>query len=183
VAAELDQVRERLLQLTEERQALQDTLARTKVRAPQSGKVVKMNIHTIGAVIRQGEILMDIVPEDERLIIEAKVSPLDIDRVAIGQMADINFSAFKSRETARIMGRLINLSADSIIDENDPNQQPYYLAIVEVTSEGLQQLLDKDLTLVAGMPAEVFVKTGERTLFQYFSDPLVNMVARSFIED
>ena len=183
VAAELDNVRERLFQLVEQRQALQDTLARTVLRAPQSGKVVEMQVHTIGAVIRDGEVLMDIVPEDERLVIEAKVSTIDIDRVAIGQTADINFSAFKMRETKRILGRLINLSADSIIDENDPEQRPYYQAVVEITREGLQQLADHDLTLIAGMPAEVFIKTGERTLIQYLTDPLVDTVARSFIED
>jgi len=183
VAAELDGVRERMFQLVEQQQALEDTLARTVIRSPQSGKVVEMQVHTIGAVIREGEILMDIVPGNERLIIEAKVSPIDIDRVAIGQIADINFSAFKTRETTRILGRLINLSADSIIDERDSQQQPYYLAIVEVTRDGLQQLADRDLTLVAGMPAEVFIKTGERTLFQYLLDPLVDTVARSFIED
>lgn len=183
VAAELDGVRERMFQLVEQQQALEDTLARTVIRSPQSGKVVEMQVHTIGAVIREGEILMDIVPGNERLIIEAKVSPIDIDRVAIGQIADINFSAFKMRETTRILGRLINLSADSIIDERDSQQQPYYLAIVEVTRDGLQQLADRDLTLVAGMPAEVFIKTGERTLFQYLLDPLVDTVARSFIED
>ena len=183
VAAELDGVRERMFQLVEQQQALEDTLARTVIRSPQSGKVVEMQVHTIGAVIREGEILMDIVPGNERLIIEAKVSPIDIDRVAIGQIAVINFSAFKMRETTRILGRLINLSADSIIDERDSQQQPYYLAIVEVTRDGLQQLADRDLTLVAGMPAEVFIKTGERTLFQYLLDPLVDTVARSFIED
>ena len=78
------------------------------------------------------------LPEDERLVIEAKVSTIDIDRVAIGQTADINFSAFKMRETKRILGRLINLSADSIVDENDPEQRPYYQAIVEITREGMR---------------------------------------------
>ena len=101
----------------------------------------------------------------------------------VGQTADINFSAFKRRETKRILGRLINLSADSIVDENDPEQRPYYQAIVEITREGLQQLADHDLTLIAGMPAEVFIKTGEKTLLQYLADPLVDTVARSFIED
>jgi epimerase transport system membrane fusion protein len=183
VAAELDSVRERLFQLVEQRQALQDTLARTVIRAPLSGTVLGTTVHTIGAVIREGETLMEIVPEDERLVVEAKVSLIDIDRVRIGQVADISFSAFKMRETTRILGRLINLSADSLVDDNDPNQQPYYLATVAITPEGLQQLADKRLKLIAGMPAEVFVRTGERTLFQYLADPLVNTVSRAFIED
>lgn len=183
VADELDQVRERLYPLAEQRHALQDTPAQLVIRAPQADKVVEMAVHTIGAVIREGETLMDIVPASERLIIEARVSPIGFDRVAIGPTADINFSAFEMRETTRIVGRLINLSADSIIDERDPEQLPYYLAIIEVTEEGLQQLANKELELIAGMPAEVFVKTGERTLFQYFADPLVDTLARSFIED
>lgn len=183
VAAELDDVQDRLFQMVEQRQALQDTLARTVIRAPQSGTVLELTVHTIGAVIREGEMLMDIVPQGERLVIEAKVSTIDIDRVAIGQTADIRFSAFKMRETPQVNGKLITLSADSIIDENDPQQQPYYQAIIEITDEGMRHLVANDLTLIAGMPAEVFIKTGERTLFQYLADPLVDTVARSFIED
>lgn len=183
VAAELNEVQERLFQLVEQRQALQDTLARTVIRAPQSGTVLELAVHTIGAVIREGEKLMDIVPEGERLVVEAKVSPVDIDRIAVGQTADIRFTAFKVRETPRVSGRLKTLSADSIVDPNDPDQPPYYLAIIEITEEGLVELARNDLNLVAGMPAEVFVKTGERTLFQYLADPLLNTVARAFIED
>ena len=183
VAAELDDVQERMFQLIEQGQALRDTLARTVIRAPQSGRVLEMSVHTIGAVVSEGQKLMDIVPEGERLIIEAKVSPIDIDRVVIGQQADIRFSAFKMRETPRVGGRLITLSADSIVDEADPAQTPYYLAIIELTDAGVQHLAENELTLIAGMPAEVFIKTGERTLLQYLADPLVDTVARSFIED
>ena len=183
VAAELDDVQERMFQLIEQGQALRDTLARTVIRAPQSGRVLEMSVHTIGAVVSEGQKLMDIVPEGERLIIEAKVSPIDIDRVVIGQQADIRFSAFKMRETPRVGGRLITLSADSIVDDADPAQTPYYLAIIELTDAGVQHLAENELTLIAGMPAEVFIKTGERTLLQYLADPLANTVARSFIED
>lgn len=183
VASEVDELQERLFQLVEQRQALVDTLARTQIRSPQSGTVLELAVHTVGAVIGEGETLMDIVPEGVRLIIEARVSPVDIDRVAIGQIVDVRFSAFKMRETPRIDGKLITLSADSILDPNDSTQTPYYLAIIELTDEGLQHLQGNDLKLIAGMPAEVFVKTGERTLFQYLSDPLVNTVARSFIEE
>lgn len=183
VAAELDDVQDRLFQLVEQRQALQDTLSRTVIRAPQAGTVVELAVHTVGAVIREGETLMDIVPKDERLVVEAKVSPLDIDRIAVGQIADIRFSAFKMRETPRVNGKLITLSADSLVDENDPEQKPYYQAIIEITETGLEDLAERELTLIAGMPAEVFVKTGERTLFQYLVDPLVDTVSRSFIED
>ncbi|MEJ2610111.1 MAG: HlyD family type I secretion periplasmic adaptor subunit [Candidatus Thiodiazotropha sp.] len=183
VAAELDSVRERLFQFIEQRQALTDTLERTVIRAPQSGIVLELAVHTIGAVVREGETLMGIVPENVRLVIEAKVLPIDIDRVAIGQMADIHILAFKRRETTRILGRLINLSADSIVDERDQQQQPYYRAIVEITQDGLQQLKDKELNLIAGMPAEVLIRIGERTFLQYLTDPITNTIARSFIEE
>ncbi|MCU7813683.1 MAG: HlyD family type I secretion periplasmic adaptor subunit [Candidatus Thiodiazotropha sp. (ex Rostrolucina anterorostrata)] len=183
VAAEINEVQEQLFQLVEQKQALQDTLTRMVIRAPQSGAVLELLVHTIGAVVGTGQELMGIVPEGKRLVIEARISPIDIDRIAIGQTADIRFSAFKMRETSSIFGRLITISADSLIDSNDSTQTAYYLAIVEITQEGLQHLADSDLTLIAGMPAEVFIKTGERTLFQYLFDPLANTVARAFIED
>ena len=179
-AAELNEVQEGLFQLTEQRQALIDTLERTVIRAPQEGRVLGLSIHTVGAVIGAGQKLMDIVPEQEKLIVEAKVSPLDIDRISVGQPADIRFSAFKMRDTARITGRLVTVSADSI---SEPEQLPYYLVVVEITDEGQKLLAESDLTLVAGMPAEVFINTGERTLFQYIVDPITHTLARSLIED
>jgi epimerase transport system membrane fusion protein len=183
VAGELDTVQERLYQLVEQLQIVKDTLSRTVIRAPQTGIVYELAIHTVGAVIQQGAMLMEIVPQSERLIVEAQVSLLDIDRVTVGQQADINFSAFKSRETKKIQGRIINLSADSIISERNRDMPPYYLAIIEITEEGLTQLKDNDLELIAGMPADTFIFTGERTFLQYLTDPLLNTVARSFIED
>ena len=183
VAAELDTVQERLYQLVEQLQVVKDTLSRTVIRSPQTGTVYELAIHTIGAVIQQGGMLMEIVPESERLVIEAQVSLLDIDRVTVGQKADINFSAFKSRETKKIEGRIINLSADSIIDERNREMPPYYLAIIEITEEGHSQLKENDLSLIAGMPADTFIFTGERTFLQYLTDPILNTVAKSFIED
>ena len=183
VAAELDTVQERLYQLVEQLQVVKDTLSRTVIRSPQTGTVYELAIHTIGAVIQQGGMLMEIVPESERLVIEAQVSLLDIDRVTVGQKADINFSAFKSRETKKIQGRIINLSADSIIDERNREMPPYYLAIIEITEEGHSQLKENNLSLIAGMPADTFIFTGERTFLQYLTDPILNTVAKSFIED
>ena len=183
VAGELDTVQERLYQLVEQLQVVKDTLSRTIIRSPQTGTVYELAIHTIGAVIQQGAKLMEIVPESERLVIEAQVSLLDIDRVTMGQSADINFSAFKSRETKKIKGRIISLSADSIVDERNREMPPYYLAIIEITEEGLEQLNKNKLSLIAGMPADTFIFTGERTFLQYLTDPILNTVARSFIED
>ena len=96
-----------------------------------------LSVHTPGAVISPGAKLLDIVPQDERLVVEAKVSPTDIDRVHKGQVAEIRFSAFKTRQTRKIEGEVVALSADRIVDPNDPNQVPYYLARVEIPPQAL----------------------------------------------
>ena len=158
-------------------------MTRTVVRAPQAGTVLDLQPHTLGAVVKPGAKLMDIVPQGERLVVEAKVLPIDIDRVRIGQTAEIRFTAFKMRDTPRVDGKLIALSADRLVDEGDQQKAPYYLARVEITAKGLQDLARNKLELVAGMPAEVLINTGERTLFHYLIDPLKNTVARSLIED
>ncbi len=183
VAKELSEVQAQLFELREKRQSIQDTVTRTEIRAPQSGMVMDLQVHTLGAVVRPGGKLMDIVPQGERMVIEAKISPIDIDRVRNGQMAEIRFTAFKMRDTPRVEGRLIALSTDRLIDEGDERRTPYYLARVAITPKGLHDLAAHKLDLVAGMPAEVLVNTGERTLFRYLMDPVRNTISRSFIED
>lgn len=183
LAKELSEVQGQLFELRERIQSLQDTVVRTVIKAPVSGMVMGLTVHTIGAVIPPGGELLDIVPQGESLIVEAKVAPLDIDRVHVGQIAEVRFSAFKSRSTPKIDGTLVALSADRLIDEKSPTQEPYYLARVAISAEGLQSLLDSDLKLLPGMPAEVLIHTGDRTMLQYLADPLKDSIARSFIED
>lgn len=183
VAKELSEVQGQLFELREKMQSLQDTVARTTVRAPQAGTVLDLQVHTLGAVVRPGGKLLDIVPQGERLVVEAKVSPIDIDRVRIGQTADIRFTAFKTRDTPRVDGKVIALSADVLVDEADARKTPYYLARVDITQQGLRDLTRQKLDLVAGMPAEVLINTGQRTLFNYLIDPLKNSVARGLNED
>jgi epimerase transport system membrane fusion protein len=179
----LSEVQAQLFELREKMQSLRDIVARTVVRAPQSGIVLSLQPHTLGAVVKPGEKLMDIVPQGERLVVEARVLLIDIDRVHIGQTVEIRFTAFKTRETPRVEGKLIALSADRVVDEADPQKIPSYLARVEITRAGLEALARQKLELVAGMPAEVLISTGERTLFHYLIDPLKNAAARSLIED
>jgi epimerase transport system membrane fusion protein len=183
VAKELAEVQVDLFGLHEKMQSMQDMVARTVVRAPQAGTVLDLTVHTLGAVVRPGAKLLDIVPQGERLILEAKVAPTDIDRVQIGQVAEIRFSAFKMRDTPKVEGKLIALSADRLVDEADERKTPYYLARVEIPPQGMQDLMRQHLVLVAGMPAEVLINTGERTLLAYLLDPIKNTFARSFIED
>jgi membrane fusion protein, epimerase transport system len=183
VAKEYSEVQSQLFELRERIQSLQDTVVRTVIKAPEAGMVMGLSIHTLGAVIPPGGKLLDIVPQGKSLIVEAKVAPLDIDRVHVGQSAEIRFSAFKSRSTPKIDGTLIALSADRMVNEKSPTQESYYLARVAITAKGIKSLLDADLKLLPGMPAEVLIHTGDRTMLQYLADPLKDTIARSFIED
>jgi len=158
--------------------ALQDVVSRTIVRAPAAGIVSGMQFHTVRGVVQPGTPIANIVPQSEEFIVDAQVSPNDIDRVTIGMDSTIRFSAFGSA-VPTIFGEVINLSADRIVDES--TGMPYYLARVVVTDEGKANL--GDLILLPGMPAEVFINTGSRTFMQYLFKPFSNALARSFIED
>ena len=178
VVNELGEVQTRLKDAQERSTALQDIVSRTIVRAPVAGVINGMQVHTEGGVIGPGTVIAEIVPLTEELILEVQVSPLDIDRVYKGQEAMIRFSSFGNR-TPTIFGSLLSLSADAIQDQN--TGLTYYLARVEVSPEGMADL--GDLELLPGMPAEVFISTGSRTLLQYMFKPFSNAMARSFIED
>jgi membrane fusion protein, type I secretion system len=169
----------RVHDLRERISAIQDRLRRTVITAPNAGIVLGMNTHTIGGVIQPGEPLLDIVPESAELVVDARVAPMDIDRVSVGMEATIRFSAFKNATTPIIHGNVKNISADRLVDKQ--TGIPYYLARVEVSDEGKKML--GSLVLVPGMPAEVLIKTGERTLFAYLVQPATNAFARSLIEE
>ena len=181
VIEELSKVQSDLSELHEKTQWLDDTVTRTVITAPESGMVLGLTVHTLGAVIPPGGRLLDIVPQQEKLIIEAQVSPSDIDKVHSGQICEIRFSAFKAAKTPKVSGRLTTLSADRLTDEQ--NRAGYYLARVEVDKDGLEELRQRGLILLPGMPAEVLINTGDRTFFQYLIQPLSNIFARSLIED
>lgn len=192
VAKELSDVQTELFELREKAQLLESTVNRTVIKAPVAGMVLGLAVHTIGAVIPPGGRLLDIVPKDQRLIIEAQVSPIDIDRVKVGQLAEVRFSAFKTRDVPTIMGTLISLSADRMVPDSADSKNskgssggdaPYYLVRLAVSPEGREALSAANLELVPGMPAEVLINTGERTLVQYLAQPLTDTFKRAFTED
>ena len=178
VVSELSEVQTGLKDAKERLTALQDVVRRTTIVAPDTGLVNGMQVHTIGGVVGAGAPIAEIVPESDELIVEAKVNPIDIDRVSEGQEARIRFSTFGSRAPT-IFGTLMNLSADTI--PNETTGASYYLARVEVNSDSIEEL--GDLALMPGMPAEIYINTGSRTLIQYLLKPLSNAVSRSFNED
>ncbi len=178
VVNELGEIQPRLKDVRERMTALNDIVERTVIRAPVAGVVNGMQYHTVGGVIGPGNPIADVVPQSDELIVEASVSPLDIDRVHVGQDATIRFSSFSSA-VPTIFGTVIGVSADAVTDRN--TGASFYLARVQVTPEGMQEL--GDLALVPGMPAEVFIASGSRTFLQYVMKPFSNALARSLIED
>ena len=179
VSIQLSETQSQVFDLEERISTIADKVKRTDVLAPSSGMILGLNIHTVGGVLAPGTPILDIVPEGERLIVEAEVSTADIDRLSIGMDADIRFSSFKSATTPMIDGRLITLSADSLL--NEQTGLSYYLARLEVTQEGMDKL--GELQLLPGMPAEVLINTGSRTVLEYLLQPATNAISRSMIEE
>ncbi|GLK90818.1 HlyD family type I secretion periplasmic adaptor subunit [Pseudomonas turukhanskensis] len=179
VANQLSEAHTKAYDLRERLSALQDRTKRTEILAPESGMVMGMTVHTIGGVVGPGTALLDIVPVSEALAIEVHISPQDIDRVAVGRLADIRLSAFKSSTTPVIEGKLVYVSGDRLVEQQ--TGQAYYLGRLELTDKGRERL--GPLTLVPGMPAEVLLNTGARTLLEYLLKPASNALARSLIED
>lgn len=183
VAKELAEVQAELFVLTEKLRGLEDTVSRTVVTAPQEGVVHGLSVHAPGEVLKPGAHILDIVPGNERLVVEAKLSPQDVDQVRVGQMADVRFTAFRQRDMPKVEGKLVRLSADRMVEEAGGMKQPYYLARIEITPEGVRELERRKLELVAGMPADVLVKTGERTFWHYLTAPLSDMMVQAMKED
>jgi len=169
IAEQLDRVRVELAGVAERVQASRDVLARTVVGAPVSGTVVNLRFKTLEGVIRAGEAILDIVPDEEALLIDARVAPGDIDVVHAGQAAQVHLTAYSSRGLPRIDGTVRTVSADRLQDPH--TGQAYYLARVEVPREALARL-GAAVELVPGMPADVLVVRRERTLVGYLLEPL-----------
>jgi epimerase transport system membrane fusion protein len=179
VAGKLGEVQAELYDVAQRLVATRDKVARTVIMAPANGRVLGLSVHNIGGVILSGKAILDIVPQQEELIIDAQVSPMDIDRVKTGLVAEVRFSGFKQALTPKMQGKVINLSADRLTDEK--TGMPYYLAQIELTADSTLKL--GDMELLPGMPAEVLINTGERTVFEYLMQPITNAFARAFIED
>lgn len=180
VMTQLKDVQQQVSDLQEKIQASGDILKRTVITAPQSGKITGLKYHTIGGVITPGAPLMDIVPQDDKLIVEAQVRPQDIDIVHDGLPAKVMLSAYKSRFAPRLEGRVTQVSADRFT--NDKTGEAFFLARIEI-NEGALARLSKHIILYPGMPAEAFITTGESTFLQYIASPIIDSFRRSFKED
>ncbi|MEO0608603.1 MAG: HlyD family type I secretion periplasmic adaptor subunit [Pseudomonadota bacterium] len=183
ISEQLNDAQLELANVTTERSAAKDVLNRTTISAPIAGKVTSLQYKTIGGVITPGAPILDVVPTEEDLVIEARILPMDIDAIRVGTEASVQLSSFKARNLPRINGVVKTVSPDTFMDEI--TGAPYFKVSVEVDSAQLAQLeetLDLTLTLSPGMPAEVLLVTGERTLLQYLWDPLGSSVDQAFRE-
>ena len=168
----------RELELAERRRSLTEQISRLDIRAPVSGIVHQLQVTTPRAVIRAADPVLFLVPQDRPLVIAARVSPLNIDEVSVGQDVTLRFSAFSSRTTPEIHGTLARVSADAVTDE--ATQMQYYRA--EVTIPPAERARLGDLSLIPGMPVEVYVQTGERSPLAYLMKPLTDYFVRAFRE-
>ena len=172
----LTRAEEELYDLQQQHLTINDQVERTVVRAPSSGIVLALEPNTIGAVVGSGQQLMAIVPDTKKLLIDTKLSPMDIDRIRIGQEAEVRFAVFK--DAYSITGVLTKVSPDSLIDKI--TGEPYYEAKVQLLEEDMKLL--GEYRLVPGMPAVVLVKTGNRTLLGYLTSPLHRMFEASLLD-
>ena len=176
VRGELADIRERML-------GAKGVLDRIRVTAPVKGIVVKLRYHTQGGVIEPSKNIMEILPLQEELIIEARVRPQDIDNVKHGQHAMVRLTAMNQRVTPMVSGDVIYLSADSLADERKSQQMgPTDIYIVRVKLNRAEALAIPGFSPTPGMPAEVFIKTSERTFFQYVVKPIHDSMMRAFRE-
>ncbi len=176
---QLQEAQNEIHDLEERIHASKDILSRTVIRAPIEGTIVGLQVHTPGGVISPGAPLMDIIPNKDRLIIEAHVDANDIDVVHPGLMAQIRFSAFSQRNILPIEGKVISVSADRLID--DRSGQAYYLTQIELAEDPSIKL--DGASIGQGMAAEVMIITGKRTAFDYLMQPIARTFERSLREN
>ena len=178
VTAELREVETEIQRLSESRVAATARLARAEIRAPNAGRVLGLQVHTQGGVIRAGAPILDIVPEDDELILQVQVPPADVDRVAVGLVSRIRFTAFDQQTTPEISGRVAQITPDRVVDAQ--SGLAYYQARIEISDKDMAKL--NDVTLVPGMPADVMIQTGDRLAISYLLKPLLDNFARTFKE-
>jgi len=175
---ELKDTTTRIFDLEERIRPSKDAAARQKITSPIAGEVVGLKVFTAGSVIGPRDVIMEIVPEQKRLIVEARIRPDDINYVRPGSDADIRLTAFKARTTPLVYGKVIYVSGDRITDPQ--NGAAYYVVHVDVTDQALSEA--GNLHLTAGMPAEIFIRTDNRSALDYLTAPITAYLRRGMRE-
>jgi HlyD family secretion protein len=179
IVTELRDVDNKLAELEEQQITAKDELKRVEIRAPQAGVVHELALHTIGGVVAPGETVMMIVPVNDTLAVEARIQPADIDQVHPGQNAVLRFSSFNQRTTPELVAEVETVAADLV--SNPQTGEAWYSIRARIPTNEMTKL--GNLTLLSGMPVEVFVKTGDRTAMSFLLKPLSDQLARAMTED
>jgi HlyD family secretion protein len=178
VGKDLSDVRAKWSELFEKKIAAEDQLKRVDLRAPQDGFVHELSVHTVGGLVTPNQPAMLIVPSADRLTVEVRVQPQDIDNVHVGQRAMMRFSAFNQRTTPEIYGTVTRLAADVSTDQR--TGASYYTARISLEDDEVARL--GGVHLVPGMPVETFLQLGDRSVASYLTKPLYDQVARAWRE-
>jgi HlyD family secretion protein len=178
VVKELGETQGKAAELEQRGVAARDIIDRIELRAPTSGIIHQLSAHTIGGVIRAGDAIMEVVPDSDDLQIEARLQPNDIDQVQAGQKALIRFSAFNQRVTPQLVGLVSYVSAD--VSHDQQTNAAYFTVRMTLPEDERRRLAG--LQLVSGMPAEVFMQTGSRTMMSYLLKPITDQFNRAFVE-
>ena len=155
-------------------------LDRMEIKAPATGQVVGLTVQTVGAVLQPGQKLLDVVPDNQTLLLEAHIPPHLIDKIQAGLSTDVRFNAFAHSPQLVVEGKVLSVSGDLLSDPAQP-QFAYFLARVQVTPAGMKTLGSRQMQ--PGMPAEIVIKTGERSMLTYLLHPLVKRMASSMKEE
>jgi HlyD family secretion protein len=178
VVRDLREAESKIGELIERKIAAEDQLKRIDIRSPYKAVVHQLAVHTVGGVVTPADPLLYLVPLDDTLTIEAKVSPLNIEQLWVGQMAGVRFESFNSRTTPELMGKVSRVAPDLTRDQQ--TQQSYYVVRIELTAEEIARLGEHRLT--AGMPVVAFIETGARTALSYLLKPLGDQIHRAMRE-
>ncbi|MBY5869986.1 HlyD family type I secretion periplasmic adaptor subunit [Rhizobium leguminosarum] len=179
IAKDLTDIEAQIAEYEERRGTAVDQLHRLDITAPLTGRVHELSVHTVNGVIDPGQTLMLVVPENNELTVEAKVATRDIDQVHVGQSVDVRFSAFDQRTTPDVSGEITSIAPDIVKDERTGIS--YYPLRVKPKAESIARM--KTIKLYPGMPAEVFIKIGDRTVISYLTKPLTDQMQHVFRQE
>ena len=178
---DLDDVKEQI-------RATRDVVERTEIRAPVRGIVVKLNRHTPGGVVGPGDVILELLPVDDELVIEARVNPTDITHVKGGQDALVRLSALNQRLTPMIEGKVVYVSADTVPaqaprgqSDTEISRRDTFIVRVRIDERDARAKIE-NFRSTPGMPADLYIKTGERTFFNYMMRPVFDSFSRAFRE-
>jgi adhesin transport system membrane fusion protein len=161
--------------------AFADKVNRTQIKAPMKGVVNRVMINTIGGVIKPGEPVIEIVPYDDNLVVEAQIRPQDIGFIHMGQSANVKFTAYDYSIFGSLKGTVTNISPDAVSKEERGQLNYYYVARIETSTKAIQSL-EKNLPIIPGMQAQVDIITGNKSVLSYLLKPLIGVKENAFRE-